>query len=169
MKKHLRNLFVTVMTLCLTLSISSCSADPISLHTDSYNTEKYSDIIALANYAKDKYDAGQLEVGNILRSSDPKDFGSDPDISEIISNHSYKLTVRDENTVIIQTDVVFHMAFGYVVTSEKSLDTYQSSIGKRYPRLDIPAGMGYDDSNVSIERYEGELDGLYLYYFNAGL
>ena len=167
MKKHLKNLFITVMTLCLTLSISSCGADPISLHTDSYNAEKYSDIIALANFAKDKYDAGQLEIGNVLRSHFPKDFGSDPDITEIISNHSYKLTMRDENTVIIQTNVVFHMAFGYVVTSEKSLDTYQPD--GRYPRLDIPAGMGYDGSNVSIERYEGELDGLYLYYFNAGL
>ena len=168
MKKYLRKLFITVMALCLTLIISSCSTDPISLHTDSYNAEKYSDIMALRNFAKDKYDAGQLEIGTVIRSNSPKDYESDPDIAEIFSNHSYKLTMSDENTVIIQTDVVFHSAHGYLVTSEKSLDTYQPD-GSRFPKLDIPDVMHYDGSSIYIERYIGELDGLHLYYYNAGL
>ena len=168
MKKHLKNLFITIMTLCLALSISSCSTDPISMHTDSYNKEKYFDILELANFAKDRYDVGQLEIGTVIRSNDHEKFELDADIAEIFSNHSYRLTMRDENTVIIQTDLVFHSAHGYVVTSEKSLDTYQID-GKGDPRLDIPAGMGYDGCKIRIERYEGELDCLYLYYYNAGL
>ena len=169
MKKYLMKLFITVMALCLTLSITSCSADPISMHTDSYNKEKYSDILELANFAKDRYDVGQFEIGTVIRSNDLEKFELDADIAKIFSNHSYKLTMRDENTVIIQTDLVFHSAHGYVVTSEKSLDTYQKIDGKGDPRLDIPAGMGYDGCEIRIVRYEGELDGLYLYYYDAGL
>lgn len=173
MKKHLRNLFITVMTLCLTLCISSCGTDPTSTHTDSYNDyndDKYSDIIALANYTKDKYDAGQLEVGTVIRSNFPKDYEAYPDIAEIFSSNSrfYKVTMRDENTVIVQTNVIFQSAHGYLVTSEKSLDTYLPD-GSRYPKLDIPDVMHYDGSFISIEKYIGELDGLNLYYYSAGL
>lgn len=162
-------LFITVMALCLTLIISSCGTDPISMHTESNNTEKYSDIIALANFAKDKYNVGQLEIGTVISSSFPEDYEAYPDIAEIFSSDSrfYKVTMRDENTVIVQTNVIFQSAHGYLVTSEKSLDTYQPD--GRYPKLDIPDVMHYDGSLIYIERYIGELDGLYLYYYSAGL
>ena len=171
MKKYLMKIFISVMALCLTLIISSCGGtDPISTHTESNNTEKYSDIIALANLAKNKYDAGQLEIGTVIRSNFPEDCEAYPDIAEIFSSTSrfYKVTMRDENTVIVQTNVVFQMAFGYVVTSEKSLDTYLPD-GSRYPKLDIPDVMHYDGDCISIEKYIEELDGLHLYYYNAGL
>ena len=170
MKKYLVKLFVTVMVLCLTLSISSCSTDPKSTNTESNNTEKYSDIIALANLAKNRYDAGQLEIGTVIRSNFPEDYEAYPDIAEIFSSDSrfYKVTMRDENTVIVQTNVIFQSAYGYLVTSEKSLDTYQPD-ESRYPKLDIPDIMHYDGSFISVEKYIGELDGLNLYYYSAGL
>lgn len=157
------------MILCSTLCVSSCGIDPMTLHTDSYNNEKNSDIIELANFAKEQYDAEQLAIGAIITWDSTEEFEEYPDIAEIFSsNRAHKVTMRDENTVIIQTHIAFHTTHGYVITSEKSLDTYRRN-GEGDPRLDVPVGMSYDGSNVRIDGYMGELNGLYLYHYTAGL
>lgn len=173
--KYFKGLFFTILTLGF---IWACKNNTNN-YSDTANyidntkttvtiADKYSDIIELATFTMNQYNAGKLDIGNVIYDINIDEFEADSNISELFSSHEYfyKTIMKDENTVIVQKNVIFQSIIGYVVTTEKSLDTYEYG---RFPCLNIPSALGYDGDSVSIDGYIGECDNLFLYSFVAGL
>ena len=80
----------------------------------------------------------------------------------------YKLTMNDDNTVIIQKDVIFQSVVGYVATKNDALNTRKTD-GIENPVMDVPSSLGYDSDLIVIAEYIGEIDEWNLYSYRAGM
>lgn len=133
-------------------------------------SDKYADVIAITEYTEKQYNSGKLQLGRVIWRKNLDSFEEDEKISEIFSGdyYFYKSDMHDEDTVIIQRDVIFQSVIGYIATKKDALDTVPDEIYK-YPRLNISPSLGYDENAVWVESYLGDFEEWHLYRYNAGL
>ena len=74
----------------------------------------------------------------------------------------------DDNTTIVQKNVIFQSATGYIATKNEMLDTVEDERYKN-PILNIPSSFGYDGNILSVDDYLGEFEEWHLYIYSAGL
>ena len=139
-------------------------------YSESSAIYQYDDITSISTYVKNQFNAGSLQLETMVTYDNIDDFEINEIFSEIFSNdqYFYKALMSDENTIIVQKNVLFQSATGYVATKSESLDIIED---KRYkePILNIPPSFGYDGNILSVLDYLGEFDEWHLYSYTAGL
>ena len=168
-----RGLMIITSLLCI-FTLSGCYApdsDFESSSTSNYNTSKYESITKIAAYAKSQYDKGTIQLGYVINKERLDDLEKNDEINGIFDDENYcyyKLTMNDDNTVIIQKDVIFQSVVGYVATKNDALNTRKTE-GIENPVMDVPSSLGYDSDLIVIAEYIGEIDEWNLYSYRAGM
>lgn len=166
---------IIMMVSCTDYNENSHVSTTIMVSENSYDSEsstknRYYDITNISTYVKDQFNAGSLQLETMVTKYNINDFEKNEIISEIFSNDNffYKALMIDENTVIVQKNVIFQSVTGYVATKNETLDTIEDERYKN-PILNIPSSLGYDGNNLSVDKYLGEFDEWHLYKYTAGL
>ena len=141
-----------------------------SSSTSNSNTSRYDSITKMASYAKSQYDKGTIQLGYVIKKENLNELEKNEEINDIFADENYcyyKLTMNDDNTVIIQKAVIFQSVVGYVATKNDALSTRKVE-GIEDPVMDAPS-LGYDGGLIVIDGYIGEFDEWYLYSYTAGM
>lgn len=171
--KH--RLIFLILLLCIFV-LCGCYASDTSYESSlspNSNIGRYDSIIKMASFAKSQNDKGSLQLGYVIKKDNLEDLVREKD-EEIISifddeNYCYyKLSMKDDNTVIIQKAVIFQSVVGYVATKNDTLNTRKAE-GFEDPVTDAPSQLGYDSDLIVIDGYIGEFDGWNLYSYGAGM
>lgn len=154
--------------------ISTSSSDVEIQESSDYSKNsdisQYNDITSISTYIKEQFDAGALQIETMVTNDNINDFEENERISEIFSNdqYFYKALMIDDNTTIVQKNVIFQSATGYIATKNEMLDTVEDERYKN-PILNIPSSFGYDGNILSVDDYLGEFEEWHLYIYSAGL
>ncbi len=134
------------------------------------DTGKYSDVIEIAEFTKRQYDTYNFQTEMLITADNIETFEESSNITDVFSSdtHYYKSAIQDGDTVVIQENIVFQSAKGYIATKKNSLETYSKDNYKE-PVFDVATAFGYDADTVSVIKKLGEYDDWNLYYFVAGL
>lgn len=137
------------MLVFLVVPIAGCS-----------NSNNYDDITTISTYTKKQYDSGKLTLNTIIKNDSIDNYENDKTVSELFSNtyFSYKSVMHDEETVIIQKNVIFQSVTGYV-TTKKNLDTILEE-RFRYPIMNVTESLGYDNDIIMVEECLGGIWGM---------
>lgn len=110
----------------------------------------------------EKYDEGSLDIDSEVSVEQIAVWCEDDSefrraINKYEEVQDYFAIVLDDNTVMIQTDVLFQSVKGYVVTDQE-FDQYQV--------LDVPSYLNYDGDTIRLQIIEDETG---IYSYSAGL
>lgn len=140
------------------LLLSGCSAV-----YDTYTDSEKADVLKIAGFTFGLADSGRISTDGSVTERNIGSYTDNGKIAAIFSDGYYTNTtvLLDNDTVLIERDVIFQSAKGYVVTRNgKSLDSPTT--------LTVP--LGYDGNRVTVT---GEVDfgcdGVKVYSYSAGL
>ncbi len=147
----MKKIFLYILLILSTTILIGCTATE-----NSSENKSYSDIIKITEFTYNS------ETEKIITADNIREFNTDSDIIDIFKSDTYyyKSTMQNENTVVIQENVIFQSAKGYIATKD---DKFNS------PTLDVSTAFGYDGNIVTILKYLGEYNDWHLYSFDAGL
>ena len=140
------------------LLLSGCSA-VYDTNTDS----KKADVLRIAGFTFGLADSGRISNDDSLTKRNIGSYTDNKDIIGIFSEDYYTNTtvLLDNDTVLIERDVIFQGAKGYIVTRN------DKSLGSR-STLTVP--LGYDGNSVTVTgEADLDCDGVKVYSYSAGL
>ena len=169
----IRRFMFIASLLCIFILSGCCAPDSNSesVSTSDSNTGRYHSLIKLASYAKSQYDKGTIQSGYVIKKENLDDLEKNEEINSIFDDENYcyyRLTMNDDNTVIIQKDAIFQSVVGYAVTKNDTLSTRKTE-GIENPVMDVPSSLGYDSDLIVIAKYIGDFDAWKLYSYRAGM
>lgn len=147
-----------------------CSISSSDYYSNSNSDQnRYDSILNIASFTKDQYDKGILKLEYVVKKENLSNFDNYEDIAEFFEdqNYFYKSTMSDENTIIVQKNVVFQSVKGYVVTKNEKLNTLKKE-GHSDPIMYVPSTLGYDGDCIDCS-YVGKFDDWYIYSFIGGM
>jgi len=140
------------------LLLSGCSAV-----YDTYTDSEKADVLRIAGFTFGLADSGRISTDGSVTKRSIVNYTDNNDIVGIFNDDYYTNTtvLLDNDTVLVERDVIFQSAKGYLVTrNDKSLGS---------PSI-ITVPLGYDGNRVAVT---GEVDfgcdGVKVYSYSAGL
>ncbi|MDO4862952.1 MAG: hypothetical protein Q4A05_02180 [Ruminococcus sp.] len=129
---------------------------------DTYESSEKADVLRIAGFTFGLADSGRLSADGSVTE---RNIGKYTDNKRIIAIYNddwntNTTVLLDNDTVLIEREVIFQGAKGYVVTrNDKSIDS---------PTLTVP--LGYDGNRVGVTgEADFGCDGVKVYSYSAGL
>ena len=163
-------LFPSLLSIFVLCGCYAPESGVASSSTSNSKTSKYDPITKMASYAKSQYDKGTIQSGYVIKTENLGDLEKNEEINAIFADENYryyKLTMNDDNTVILQKAVIFQSVVGYVASKNEALST-RTVEGFEDPVMDVPS-LGYDGDLIVLDGYIGEFDEWHLYAYSAGM
>ena len=159
------HLFAVLLLLCFAFCWTGDNNDGVFSSADAVEyPDEYSDVAAIADFTSAQFDCGRLKTGDVIYRDSFDDYDADDRVSDVFNDdfYFYKSSMYAEDTVIVQKNVFFQSAIGYVATKKEELAAFDKMHS-------VSRCFGYDGDIVSIDDYQGEYNGWHIYSYDAGL